>query len=133
MTLIERLEQATEGSRELDIAIGQLLHNSATYRIADDGSVEAYDDGTNEYGISGWISLHHEVSHYTTSIDAALTLVPEGFTWNLLTDDDLPGRARLYSHMAVTLGRPPTAISADGNTPALALCIASLRAQENKS
>ncbi len=53
------------------------------------------------------------VPDYTGSVDAALTLVPEGCGW-------------LAMGNAAKVGRCP----AHGATPAIALCIAALRARE---
>ena len=60
--------------------------------------------------------------YYTASLDAAMTLVPEGCWLSLNIMDDLP---------IASLGLPGTETVADGRaaTPALALCAASLRAR----
>ena len=62
--LIERLEAATEGSRELDAEIDERIWRAKWGR-----------------GKPKDIS----VLYYTTSIDAALTLVPEGCGWEITT------------------------------------------------
>jgi hypothetical protein len=69
-SLIERLERAMEGSRHLDSWIAAYV-------------------GIGEWNLSEWLSVVKdptfgpepaipEAPHYTTSLDAALTLVPEG-------------------------------------------------------
>jgi hypothetical protein len=67
---------------------------------------------------------------YTASLDAAMTLVPEDMAWSV--DSGGP----TYPASA-EIGNPPTGgemfnpkFSADGATPALALCAASLRARD---
>lgn len=57
---------------------------------------------------------------YTASIDAAMTLVPERWQW-VLDGGDTPSRACL-------LDRGERCVDVTGATPAIALCIAALRA-----
>lgn len=61
---------------------------------------------------------------YTASIDAALTLVPEGYDWSLDNFDGDRGRP----HAWVCKDGP--FYNATAATPALALCAAALRAKE---
>ncbi len=71
--LIARLEAAEEGSRELDAAIAEEVHPL----------LKTYAHDT-ERGPGHWISPKDGKVYaldYTTSLDAALTLVPEGFSW----------------------------------------------------
>jgi hypothetical protein len=90
--IIARLETATEGSRELDAEIGRMF-----------GAPRYTRNAPNIPNQPVW-------PNYTTSIDAALALVPEGVKWwSILYEaaqagDDL------------------------GNLP-LAICIAALRAR----
>lgn len=76
--LIERLEKATGPDRELDILIGKATSVEG-WRVCDDGSVECYVPDGHEFG-EGWIFTGQELPAYTSSIDAAMTLVPEGWT-----------------------------------------------------
>ena len=93
-SLIATLEAATEGSAELDRAICR--------------------------AISGDETQWHK---YTRSLDAAMTLVPEG--WFALIDTR--GRADVrYAPIDQSGYRREVA---DAATPALALCIAALRAR----
>ena len=100
--IVEILESADVGSRELDATIEW-------------GSpLEPCD----------W---DHDVPHYTTSIDAALTLVPDGGDWqmplpfheynNKLFRCEIYGKGYVYVY-----GVAPT--------PALAICIAVMKAIE---
>ena len=121
ISLAERCEAATGGDREIDRAIG---------RIA--GAAKEQPDGT-------WMTYHedgytHSINPpaYTASLDAAMTLVPDGWDWAVGT-----GRKQ---HMTEN-GKRPWAWCAPGQnfampqdlplaaTPALALCAASLRAR----
>ena len=115
--LIERLEAATEGSRELD-----LICWDAPEGLQDIGCYEDPAAGCLDGDI-------YYAPHYTTSIDAALTLVPEGLSWRY---DSALGYVELFD-----LGKSPILVSANledptlgGHGPALAICIASLRAME---
>lgn len=60
--------------------------------------------------------------HYTAYIDAAMTLVPEGWRWSLFGPDN--------QACLVNPDNPSQAATCDGANPAIALCIAALRAQE---
>ena len=110
--LIARLEAAMEGSRELDKTISKLI---GTYSAPDRGD----PTGT-------WKS-------YTTSLDAALTLVPEGWQFGIGTHpaDELfnPGGAQAYCTKHGTGGAPRGYAHADAHTAPLALCIVALKAR----
>jgi hypothetical protein len=109
MTLIERLEQAEAGSRELDAEI-------AKTRFGDD-AVRYGGAGWPEGAIivpcyPGWQIM----PYYSTSIDAAQSLVPDEFKddWSLI------GGKYWQAEVGFEL--------CDAATPALALAIASLKA-----
>ena len=106
---IEALEKATEGSEKLDVMICRALHGYA----ADE-------------------PLWH-VLPYTRSLDAALTLVPAGWAWFVeqIGKPYSEGRARLWIPSARTQGLQTENINVDCATPALALCLAALRARES--
>ena len=89
--LVAELEKATEGSREFDAAI--------------------YIKLQAPLGL---------IPHYTTSLDAALTLVPEGMAWTILS-----GALHAACVGDASTGNPVTKAA----TPALALCIAALKAR----
>lgn len=118
--LIAALEVAKEGSRELDAAVWR----QAGFRVR-------FGLARNDYeylreiplGGSGWEVLPRS----TSSIDAALTLVPEGWIWHLwAVDDGLPsaeltkGERKVWGLLA-NAGVP--------HHPAIALCIASLKSR----
>ena len=63
--------------------------------------------------------------HYTASLDAAMTLVPEGFDW--LRKDFRTMTVVMPAADQKAWGRH---IDATGATPALALCAAALRARD---
>ena len=88
ITLAERCEQAARPDRELDFAIAAGV---------------GWPDSPN---------LHQHARRYTESLDAAVTLVPDGLGWMIMGN-------------AAKVGRLPSR----GATPALALCAAALRAR----
>lgn len=103
--LIARLEAATGPSRELDEAISVWLHNAA-----------------NPGGrVVLWVAMPRP---YTSSLDAAVTLVPEGHWWSA-------GACQRENHATVA----PEGVDDDrshegyGATVALALVIAALKAR----
>lgn len=101
--LITRLEAATEGGRELDALIG-----NAVGRTPD-----------------GWVNYPHAYEkHYTTSVDAALTLMPEGRAFALLVYE--AGAA------SAAIGEPPQFGEHEAPSPALALCIAAIKARQRE-
>ena len=147
--LIARLAAATAGSRELDVRIKAWLQPDIPV-MTDSGGygpnahpveytalsemIEVWADGApndDRARDHHWDGLGMGVStpHYTTSIDAALTLVPEGWSianfyeavkpqdrpwWGVVLRRDEPYR------VFESLGHP---------TPALALTIAALKAR----
>ena len=71
-----------------------------------------------EYAGEGTSTVTAKVHPYTTSIDAAVGLVPEGMAWTAGCEPDFTPFARLWEHDLVW-----------ASTPALALCAAALRAR----
>lgn len=115
-SLIERLEKATEGSRELD---GEIWCAANGYEFL------VWDGAGVRYRVreTGWYAAEH-VKPYTASLDCALTLVPEGWqwrAWHTPTDEGSLWGAEVN-------WEPPGNVYAE--TPALALCIAALRARQ---
>lgn len=109
MTLIERLEGAEAGSRELDEALCEAL-SIIFARFA-------WDNGTNS----------STCAPVTTSVDAALALaerVLPGSRWECGVNSYEGAWAVVYADLVGTGGC--------SSTPALALCIAILKAKETK-
>lgn len=125
-SLIERIEAATEGSRELDgcIFIAVNIPPEKVGRIDQiDGCVGWWPKG------APYVSAI-EVPRYSTSIDAALTLLPEG--WSILSAWN--GRDAICTVHLKPLGDPtglwPPASKA--KSQALALLAAILRARQTE-
>ena len=127
MDLITELEQAKEGSRELDLAVAteiDWLERGVSLRQFR----EKFPAGN---------PLHWGFPHYTASIDAALTLVPKGWWISRIYQDEDGFEVMLIDPSSDEgMGTPnyvEAVLMADGNgipTIALALCIAALRARE---
>lgn len=131
--LIERIEAASEGSRELDAEIGRtcgwVQKSHSQWGI---GAPHWWRDGRCQSEIIGWWHSQQAASlpAFTFSLDAAITLVPQGMHWCVDSDGDRymasasvgpqPIGGELYEPHAI----------ADAETPALALCAASLKAME---
>jgi len=115
--LIQRMETATEGSRELDAAIYRLLYSGKLVDLL---------------RRSGVTDMEY-CPDYTTSLDAALTLVPEGYRLYNLSDqlDDRRGRwfAGIANDVPPIVNPPATSYMAHAPSPPLALCIAALKAR----
>lgn len=136
-SLIERLEKADGPDREIDRDLWEAITGECTHRKThfvylenDERELECSDCGADTYGKDKWSGL-------TSSLDAALGLVERklpGWVWKLSTDGDASApdhkaHATLASEVwadpgagmgVVTYGHAPT--------PALAVCLALLRA-----
>lgn len=104
--LIARVEAATRPDRELDAAIWYACVEKP----------QPGDKRDNDM-IGRWPS-------YTASIDAAMTLAPEGYALGFKRAPCQRSHA-----MLATIGYE---VNASGATPALALCAASLRSRQEK-
>lgn len=98
--LIAELESAAKGSRDLDTAIWKAARCP---------------------------TLYNDRPYYSRSLDAALTLVPEG--WFIANMFVSPDKTTLYFWCANNPGLGHKYRSG-APTPALALCIAALRARQ---
>jgi hypothetical protein len=86
-------------------------------------------------GMDYWHSDNKRIwinpSNFTASLDAALTLVPEGWRWSLDWTQRPHyqdcGRADLYAPGSGI--KPPDVCDVYAATPAIALCIAALKAR----
>ena len=98
-------------------------------RELDGDLAEALQVGGNpwKHDGDGWISVHGfgcQAAMFTQSLDAALTLVPEGWRWAVsTTNDDSPCAFGHSPDKSFWIEDTPAA------TPALALCAFALRAR----
>ena len=139
-SLIARLEKATGANRELDCRIHALVLDThpggGRYCVV--GQPTYYDEPRHFFSPDpemDWIGydLLNVSPHYTSSIDAAMTLVPGGFAirdWMIW-----PGQPCQLTLLETHLkngerwhGSPDRRWPAKAATPAIALCIAALKA-----
>lgn len=134
LALASRCESATGPDRELDAAI-QL---GIGYTLQRPAEPSRYPDRARWHDPDGvclqWMEGDRCAPYprdFTASIDAAMSLVPEGWFWRA-------GHSTLYDGWAGTNRVHPDHCDrqdetfAHGKTPALALCAASLRARANQ-
>lgn len=121
--LIERLEKATGPDRELDALVHVIVMRSVWrehYRI------EPHMDGRCTVYLSNGGKYREASPAYTASLDAALKLVPEGWKISQLTWGSVEVAAELVK---AELTHYTAGISLV-DFPAIALCIAALKARE---
>ena len=113
--LIAKLEAAKDGSWELgdEVLLACGWKTTANFDPANPHPYWIRPDGVN-VGINQ--------PDPTTSLDAALTLVPDSYQWSV-TD----WRVKAYAQIGATIS------SAEAAAPALALCIAALKARAEHS
>lgn len=112
--LIARLEAATEGSRELDAEIAKMVGTFRSERSKDE-----------------YHGTHFGPDYsppYTTSIDTALTLMSEGWFWDIQNEPEFGGYCRMTD--VPDIGEKMKDIVGYASTPALATCSAALKARE---
>ena len=107
-SLIKRLEQATGPDGRLDRAIRDAFGLPAML-VPPDGGDEAHP--------------------YTASIDAAVTLVPEGWCWRY---DSSMHEAEVSDYSGRFLIDADKEWHGSNRNPAIAICIAAIRARVNK-
>lgn len=122
--LIARLEAATGPCRELDVAISVAVGRD------DETTLLRYTNGTEKRVPTSRNCWGGQVDspRYTASIDAALTLVPEGFCWEV-RKGYVPEATVWQIGCEYDEGSGRTLPHAQAPTPAIALCIAALRAR----
>lgn len=110
--LIDKLQEATEPDWHLDAAIARL--EPIRERIGD--------------------CADNEVPRYTSSLDAALTLVPDGWEWLSSNRSPEPHAGRAYIHnremqfLGGGMARNPRyrGVETTAPTPAIAMCLVGL-------
>ncbi|MCS6326519.1 MAG: hypothetical protein H8K06_05450 [Nitrospira sp.] len=133
--LIERLEKATGPDRELDVEIQETVVGLEMYEsIAERGGGKCIRYYPGPPG-----PTYRALPRYTSSIDAAMTLVPEGWRAGIdpifFFDDQKKERTDAILCRADWSKWSPVnsdwieRVEMRGATPAIALCIAALKAQ----
>ena len=114
-SLLERLEKAEGASRELDVAVAE---------------ASGWQRRESAHGVY-WIAPHGEfdvVPPYTSSIDAALTLVPDTYEWEIGGGNpnfDNPAWCDICPREQPYLAE--LEFFAEGVNSAIAICIAAIR------
>ena len=128
--LVERLEKAEGPSRELDGEIATAAHG---WKFVCE-PVQGWLGGGSWWEDAAGKTVR--LPPYTASVDSALTLVPEGWEWQVSNRAPKPLAGRAYIHNrelisggAVSHNPKYRGQEATAATPALALCIAALRAR----
>ncbi len=130
--LVERIEGASEASGELDALIRCAVFakpGSFVRQSPINGAWCVYEIG---YGGNGrlWephgLTQQQRLGSFTTSIDAAMTLVPEGWEWLRKSPETMTVYRPLDPMESKAWAKH---IDGTGATPALALASASLRAR----
>jgi hypothetical protein len=129
--LAERCEAAVGPDRELDadICIAALGWSEIPSEEGDwrslkgpSGRINVTRNGSNG-GFAG-----DKLPKFTASLDAAMTLVPEGWAiQSVRSADGMHGGANLYFFADSSSNEPTSRAAGNGKTPALALCAAALR------
>ena len=142
-TLLADLAAAPCGSRELDCRIHVAVHKWKLTRLGPDAKGQNASEFYTPHGrlvegfgypVLGGIGLYYHVpadAAYSTSLDAALTLVPDGMWWSAgkrpMLSDDVTYGAEIMLPRDVPDGH--RLATGKGCTPALALVQAALRAR----
>lgn len=128
LALADRVERASGPDRELDVRASLAL-SGAAYSESDVSDMLRYRDEPTGYG--RYRPADEYVPAYTASLDAAMTLVPEGIGDELLSlmlHRTWEGRIKIK--LLDTLGGQEW--HANAATPALALTAAAFRARANQ-
>lgn len=138
LQLADRCERATGPDRELDALIWCALNGftEITYPTdAPSARIEA-KNASGEWRLIGWVDPgktqrnfspyggNDAYPDYTASIDAAMTLVPEGMEVSLGNEP-----IEWWAHVGPRDDPNSDETAYTGSTPALALCVAALRAR----
>jgi hypothetical protein len=137
--LIERLKQATEGSEQLNCDIFRAIGAPLPSEFMGRDITLEYNETEHCYLMPiGDQRIRYTPPRFTESLDTAMTLVPDGWSWHL-SGGDLSVEGKPYACIASNelSGGPAPWLEerevkeATAATPAIALCIAALTAISN--
>jgi hypothetical protein len=124
--LAKRCEAGTGPDRELDTAIEQALPCSHAFEQAHPGkNLSQWNEAAFAFYRVGDEGRDYISPSYTVSIDAAMTLVPEGWRRWIYDADD----GRCICRLEQPDGKE---VGANGVSWPLAICAAALRSQQSK-
>jgi len=135
LALAERVEQATGPDREIDLAIFGALDMPLPEKYADMLVSLAWNEDQRAFIYQlGDMQVRYEPAPYTASLDAALSLVPEGHRWLVDKRPFAEGRSDGYRAQVYREGYYYKSDMSDTPTswaasPATALTAAALRAR----
>ena len=127
LALADRVEALTGPDREVDAQIFRTTESAPPFQYLNKLIALSWHEQEQAYfaQVSDDMRVRYDPPHFTASLDAAMTLVPEGFVFSLDTFGS-PAVAKVYlvrhDNCYVRTKRHTCA------TPALALTAASLRA-----
>lgn len=130
--IIERLEKATGPDRELDALIVAELHDATMrpYPPSDDfGPHDKWQFWTHDGKHFLGSEAEFPVPAYTSSVDAALTLVPDGLPWMVRRSQPWDAAHPYCAAYVQTAEHDEHSSLTKATTAARALCIAALKAR----
>lgn len=131
MTLIETIAEAKEPNRILDALIEAEVRRWEAYAVWLNDKQRAHWKPVGKRGEVEEGGTRYHAPMYTFEIDAALRLIPEGMDWRVDTMTGRPGAVVCVPNAWLSHKTAPMVVNAA--TPALALCVAALRAREAKA
>ena len=127
LDLARRCEEATGPDREFDAAIWDAIFGGEMYW----STIQRGDEWCLRYYPGPPCPEYHFLKRFTDSLDAAVTLVPEGMAWRVDTLMGMIGAIVCEPDACRSMKTAPCLVL--GKTPALALCAAALRARAKES
>ena len=120
--LAEHCEAATGPDRETDAAIFQAIGAPVPFQFANKLIALEFNDIENAYfaRVSDDMQVRYSPPAYTASLDAAMTLVPEGAFWSITMRGEVHGGYHACCQLEGGLDWR------EGATPALAMTAAAL-------
>ena len=127
--IIARLEKATTGDRELDSRIHLVAIGIPGFESSWRHSVFSENiDKWCKHGEINQVAKNHGIPEYSSSIDAALALLPGESFWMIGSGlHKLASASRRAAQPWARIGDGP---DTPGATSAIAICIAALKARE---
>ena len=122
-SLIEKLEAATEGSRELDLSLDECVARDEEGRLDLHATIR-YFENQNERLPYDNIGMEW-LPHYTTSLDDARSISD----WILLELSDIGADGLPLARLGDPSRSPPVEVSGIGADLILSLCIAGVKAR----
>lgn len=132
--LAERVEALDGPSREVDAEIFRAIGAPVPFQFANKLVVLTFDEAEQCYFAPiGDMRVRYEPPAYTASLDAVMTLVPEGWGWLVSQPTEKAIASGLLKQRTPVLSEVQYGcdlrFAVAAATPALALCVAALRSR----